>query len=186
MYNIFNTKNYFTSISLKEKPIRRCCVCDRDIQPSAYLPGNGPPYHLECMSCTTCGKQLQANNANVVNGKTYCLVNCGNQDEPKSHPLSQVVDLTAEVSPPTPYALNFCYTCGYKVYACEELRELGRVYHKHCFKCRSCCRILSVDDYMMVDGEPYCKPRCETVKVKVILDHKTPSDLNYVRTLPSK
>ncbi|KAF8565439.1 hypothetical protein P879_03177, partial [Paragonimus westermani] len=48
----------------------------------------------------------RANNATVVNGKTYCLVNCGNQDEPKSHPLSQVVDLTAEVSPPTPYAVS--------------------------------------------------------------------------------
>ena len=65
-----------------------------------------------------------------------------------------------------------CAACSKSVFAVEELKALGRIYHKRCFRCSGenkdgCNKVLSLMDY--VDGkgkgglanQPYCKS-CHT------------------------
>jgi cysteine and glycine-rich protein len=52
--------------------------------------------------------------------------------------------------------------CSELVFAVEELKALGKVFHTHHFKCSGkagdgCNRKLTLSDYVEHDGEPYCK-----------------------------
>ncbi|TNN17514.1 LIM domain-containing protein [Schistosoma japonicum] len=51
-----------------------------------------------------------------------------------------------------------CYACGEVVYPLEALQTIGRVYHKTCFKCHQCQRVLSLGKYSVWEGNPYCEP----------------------------
>ncbi|CAH8578229.1 unnamed protein product [Heterobilharzia americana] len=51
-----------------------------------------------------------------------------------------------------------CHACGEVVYPLEALHTIGRVYHKTCFKCHHCQRVLSLGKYSVWEGNPYCEP----------------------------
>ncbi|KAF6778310.1 hypothetical protein AHF37_02488 [Paragonimus kellicotti] len=58
-----------------------------------------------------------------------------------------------------------CFGCGKSAVSTdldEEIIEvLNGIYHKVCFKCRHCKRLLSPDQFEVEDGLPYCVPRCD-------------------------
>ncbi|XP_018652060.1 hypothetical protein Smp_153990 [Schistosoma mansoni] len=51
-----------------------------------------------------------------------------------------------------------CHACAEVVYPLEALQTIGRVYHKTCFKCHQCHRVLSLGKYSVWEGNPYCEP----------------------------
>ncbi|CAH8580940.1 unnamed protein product [Schistosoma bovis] len=51
-----------------------------------------------------------------------------------------------------------CHACAEVVYPLEALQTIGRVYHKSCFKCHQCHRVLSLGKYSVWEGNPYCEP----------------------------
>nr|CAH8856399.1 unnamed protein product [Trichobilharzia regenti] len=51
-----------------------------------------------------------------------------------------------------------CHTCREIVYPLEALQTIGRVYHKSCFKCHQCQRVLTLGKYSVWEGNPYCEP----------------------------
>ncbi|CAH8524338.1 unnamed protein product [Schistosoma turkestanicum] len=51
-----------------------------------------------------------------------------------------------------------CHACAEVVYPLEALQTIGRVYHKTCFKCHQCQRVLSLGKYSVWEGNPYCEP----------------------------
>ncbi|XP_077499975.1 uncharacterized protein LOC144110768 isoform X5 [Amblyomma americanum] len=51
----------------------------------------------------------------------------------------------------------FCRKCGTHVYPVERIIAEKNFYHKNCFRCKECNKLLSVDGYMSHETEIYCK-----------------------------
>ncbi|XP_049274922.1 uncharacterized protein LOC119404674 isoform X3 [Rhipicephalus sanguineus] len=51
----------------------------------------------------------------------------------------------------------FCRKCGTHVYPVERIIAEKNFYHKNCFRCKECNKLLSVDGYMSHEAEIYCK-----------------------------
>ena len=75
----------------------------------------------------------------------------------------------ASVPAPAPAAKsvpNPCSFCSKTVYAVEQLKALGGVWHKRCFKCSGvnkdgCMKVLSLTEYVDNRNQPYCR-NCHT------------------------
>jgi len=50
-----------------------------------------------------------------------------------------------------------CHACAKSVYAAEELKGLGFIWHKMCFKCEGCEKRLESGKETEHDDKPYCK-----------------------------
>ncbi|VDK37338.1 unnamed protein product [Taenia asiatica] len=49
-----------------------------------------------------------------------------------------------------------CGACGKTVYPTEELRCLDKLWHKSCFRCQTCNKILGIHNFKGHGGKPYC------------------------------
>lgn len=55
-------------------------------------------------------------------------------------------------------ASNKCQVCNKTVYPMEKLEADKHIYHKFCFKCKTCNRTVSLGNYAALEGDIYCKP----------------------------
>uniref|UniRef100_A0A7M5XP39 LIM zinc-binding domain-containing protein n=1 Tax=Clytia hemisphaerica TaxID=252671 RepID=A0A7M5XP39_9CNID len=53
---------------------------------------------------------------------------------------------------------NKCFVCNKTVYPMEKLEADKHMYHKFCFKCKTCNRTVGLGNYAALQGEIYCKP----------------------------
>jgi len=51
-----------------------------------------------------------------------------------------------------------CHQCGKRVYEMEKIVADQHAYHKPCFRCTHCNRVLSLGNYATGAGKVYCKP----------------------------
>jgi len=51
-----------------------------------------------------------------------------------------------------------CAECGKIVYVTEKLVILNKIFHKSCFKCSTCGKVLTMKNYAAVGGKSYCQP----------------------------
>eukprot|EP01102_Stenamoeba_stenopodia_P011936 TRINITY_DN3705_c0_g1_i1.p1 TRINITY_DN3705_c0_g1~~TRINITY_DN3705_c0_g1_i1.p1 ORF type:complete len:217 (-),score=44.42 TRINITY_DN3705_c0_g1_i1:110-760(-) len=51
-----------------------------------------------------------------------------------------------------------CPVCGKRVYFAEKVTALNRDWHKWCFKCAGCAKMLTVGQQCAKNETPYCKP----------------------------
>lgn len=51
-----------------------------------------------------------------------------------------------------------CARCEKRVYQLEKITANGMTYHKACFKCSHCQRILSLGNFASLNSSVYCKP----------------------------
>jgi len=51
-----------------------------------------------------------------------------------------------------------CKVCQKTVYEMEKLTIEQVVYHKTCFKCAKCAKVLRMGDFTAIQGEVFCKP----------------------------
>ena len=51
-----------------------------------------------------------------------------------------------------------CLLCNKRVYLTEKVTADEKVFHKGCFRCSHCSKVLSVGTYASLDGKLYCKP----------------------------
>ena len=58
---------------------------------------------------------------------------------------------------------NACGKCNKAVYMAEEILAAGKKWHKMCFKCANCRKLLDSSTMASHDGELYCKS-CHTRK----------------------
>ncbi|VDO10593.1 unnamed protein product [Rodentolepis nana] len=49
-----------------------------------------------------------------------------------------------------------CAACNKTVYPTEELRCLEKLWHKSCFRCQECNKVLTVQNFKGFGGKPYC------------------------------
>jgi len=57
-----------------------------------------------------------------------------------------------------PATSNKCMVCTKTVYPMEKIECDGCVFHKTCFKCKTCSRTLGLGSYAALQGVYYCKP----------------------------
>jgi hypothetical protein len=50
-----------------------------------------------------------------------------------------------------------CPKCNKSVYKAEEIRAANQIFHKLCFKCNSCCRLLETNILTEHHGDLFCK-----------------------------
>ncbi|KAL1130892.1 hypothetical protein AAG570_012133 [Ranatra chinensis] len=64
-----------------------------------------------------------------------------------------------------------CKSCGKTVFVMEQIKAERAVWHKNCFRCKTCNKQLTVDIYSSHEGELYCKPHFkELFKPKAVVD----------------
>jgi len=51
-----------------------------------------------------------------------------------------------------------CFKCGKTVYDLEMLKACDKIWHKTCFRCKHCDRVLSLKGFATIDSDAYCKP----------------------------
>ena len=56
-----------------------------------------------------------------------------------------------------------CLVCSNRVYFNEKLSADGKIFHKSCFKCNHCKKVLSLGNYASLNGVYYCKPHFKTL-----------------------
>ncbi|KAH3746249.1 hypothetical protein Pelo_12332 [Pelomyxa schiedti] len=53
---------------------------------------------------------------------------------------------------------DLCTVCSKAVYAQEKISVEGQSFHKQCFKCSHCSKLLSAGNYASMDKKIFCKP----------------------------
>lgn len=56
-----------------------------------------------------------------------------------------------------------CLVCNNRVYFSEKLSADGKIFHKSCFRCKECKKVLSLGNYASLSGVYYCKPHFKTL-----------------------
>ena len=76
--------------------------------------------------------------------------------------VSPAPDASSKKSPApakwTPVAAPKCLVCEKSVYENEKLTADGKVWHKTCFRCGHCRKVLSLGNYAAVSDKVFCKP----------------------------
>ncbi|THD27438.1 hypothetical protein D915_001713 [Fasciola hepatica] len=160
-----------------------CVTCNQSVQPSMFLQLEGKKYHFGCIRCQVCGKRLNRWSYKEISGEIYCSKHF--------HLISTTNDRTNHHSAPssrssTPRKMImeklYCFACDDCVYQPEILNVLDRVYHRNCFKCVVCHNTLSVENYYVHEGAPYCKSHYMRVL------HSTPANIGFIinETVPAE
>jgi len=58
----------------------------------------------------------------------------------------------------TPVAAPKCVACEKSVFEAEKLVADGVCFHKSCFRCQHCSKVLTLGNYASLSGKMYCKP----------------------------
>merc|ERR1712137_835934 len=58
---------------------------------------------------------------------------------------------------------DICLVCSKRVYFSEKLSADDKVFHKTCFRCKHCSKVLSFGNYASLSGQYYCKPHFKTL-----------------------
>ncbi|CAH1787451.1 unnamed protein product [Owenia fusiformis] len=53
---------------------------------------------------------------------------------------------------------SMCKVCGKRVYEMEKQIADKAIYHKSCFRCNHCHRVLGLGNYASLEGQLFCKP----------------------------
>jgi len=51
-----------------------------------------------------------------------------------------------------------CLVCQKTVYPMDKISADGKDFHKTCFRCKECHKVLSLGNYAALQGVFYCKP----------------------------
>ncbi|OON14101.1 LIM domain protein, partial [Opisthorchis viverrini] len=167
-----------------EEPL--CYACENKVYPAEQLNILNRTYHRTCFRCHTCQNQLDIGRFGVIEGVPYCnahyrqaymgsLPNSAKSKPPKaqrvsSHPVSSRTSCSVFLLQSQRLVIKAdqvneqngtqesskCYRCATKVHSAEQLCIMKRIYHKSCFKCGVCQRVLNSGRYGVHDGVPYC------------------------------
>jgi len=134
--------------------LERCPRCDKAVYEAESAFADGVRFHRRCFKCQTCDKKLDSTTAGVHAGAPYCK-GCHKKVTPNEAP--KVYADTAIIAPKNPDEKG-CPRCGGMVFEAEKITVKDDVYHKKCFSCHRCMRLL---DSLTVEVGPtnniYCR-----------------------------
>ncbi|XP_046666177.1 LOW QUALITY PROTEIN: muscle LIM protein Mlp84B-like [Homalodisca vitripennis] len=162
---------------VKAPPGQGCPRCGGFVYAAEQMLAKGRAYHRECFKCGDCSKHLDS--VLVCEGPDkdiYCKVCYGKKFGPKGYGYGQGGGAlqsdpsvtNGEIPAPRIHVMDTavikaepgkgCPRCGGVVFAAEEVLAKGRPWHRKCFKCKDCKRVL--DSIIACDGpdrDVYCK-----------------------------
>ena len=115
--------------------VRRCRVCDKEMETGNGVFVAGFYVHRTCLSCRKCQVGLRDNKCVWYKGEFYCK-DCATMESKHN-----------------------CAVCGYNIDPCDKEIALGdgRNVHVSCIVCFSCSKVLDIDEFILVQGRIFCK-----------------------------
>ncbi|KAJ3081073.1 Kinesin light chain 3, partial [Rhizoclosmatium hyalinum] len=108
------------------------------------------PSTSEAISITTVADSVKPSETSTLKQQ----LSTPSTETPKS---SAGVDLRRQFSA-TPTSDNKCAQCSKTVYAMEKIVYNDMVFHKTCFKCKHCSKMLKTGEAAKAENDFYCKP----------------------------
>ncbi|KAI9552806.1 hypothetical protein GHT06_020686 [Daphnia sinensis] len=171
-------------VSNADKPVPQapagegCPRCGGYVYEAERMLAGGRSWHKKCYKCKDCRKHLDSTNCcEAPDKEIYCKLCYGKKFGPSGYGFGQgagilqsdalTVSSNAEKMRPSRPDLGVikategqdgCPRCGGAVFAAEQMLARGTVWHKTCFNCKECKRVL--DSVLACDGpdrDVYCK-----------------------------
>lgn len=131
----------------------KCPKCQKTVYFNEEVLAAGKKWHKVCFRCFQCGKSLDSMTMANRGGELYCQA-CHKKNFAN-------FEMVKEVQPgATSGSLGggkSCGTCGKPVYFNERVLGAGREFHKQCFKCSDCNKMLESTTVADHEGTIFCK-----------------------------
>ncbi|XP_060074511.1 muscle LIM protein Mlp84B-like [Ylistrum balloti] len=159
----------------------RCQRCMKPVYFAEELRALGRKWHKLCLKCASCNKLLDSTTCTDHQGEAFCKACYGKNFGPKGYgfaggasglsansttkygQVDGINNFVKAVSAPllqTPAswaARDACLRCGHTVYYAEEVRAMGRKWHKICLSCGHCGKPLDSSTCTDHDGDIFCR-----------------------------
>ncbi|XP_059816477.1 zyxin-like, partial [Hypanus sabinus] len=142
----------------------RCSHCGKELsRAQAAVKAMGELFHVECFTCSQCGRRLQGQQFYEVGGRPLCQ-ECHQE------------------------TLEKCSACGQPIRE-KMLRATGKAFHPECFTCGDCGRRLEGQPFLVdPEGKVYCvedyhrrfAPRCSVCQQPIIPEEGREETLRIV------
>lgn len=167
-------------VELKVGGAPKCPRCDDRVYFNEEKKSLGKSWHNRCFSCASCNKKLDSTNCAGHGNEIYC-VRCHRKEfGPKGYGFAggmaglqteSTYNNVRSVSPINTHVVaeqiscktfdpahpDSCRRCGKLVYFAEEIKALGRKWHKLCFKCAACNKLMEPGRCNEHNSELYCQ-----------------------------
>ena len=142
---------FSTDEELKEACLiepERCVTCRESVHGANKMMVNNNIYHRRCVKCIRCDHFLEDGSVLTLGEVFFCL-NCYN--------IEMCTGKKRVNKPPVFREALKCRKCDQNVYSAEMVTALDSKWHKLCFKCGECDKILESGKEVEYDDKPYCK-----------------------------
>ncbi|KAK2153031.1 hypothetical protein LSH36_310g02060 [Paralvinella palmiformis] len=167
-------------VELKVGGAPKCPRCSDRVYFNEEKKALGKSWHSRCFTCANCKKGLDSTNCAGHDNQIYC-VRChrkefgpkgygfaggmaGLSTESTYHNVRPVSPINTQTVPQHIPSKTIerenpecCPRCGKRVYFAEEVKALRRKWHKLCFKCVKCSKILEPSRCNEHNREVYCQ-----------------------------
>ncbi|KAK3103841.1 hypothetical protein FSP39_022365 [Pinctada imbricata] len=161
----------------------RCPRCGNPVYFAEEVRALGKKWHKLCMKCSNCNKLLDSTTCTEHDGDAFCKscygklfgpkgygfaggssglsMDTGNPYEQTRSNVSHIAQAQGapfiETSKPKWGGTDGCPRCQKPVYFAEEVRAMGKKWHKLCLACAKCNKLLDSTTCNDHDGEVFCK-----------------------------
>lgn len=167
-------------VELKTEGAPRCPRCQQRVYFNEERKALGKSWHTKCFNCAKCRKSLDSTNCNGHEGEIFCTAchrrefgpkgygfaggAAGLSTESDRHNVRPVKTAQAQAVPSHAPATSLDYSnpeccprCGKRVYFAEEMKAQHRKWHKLCFKCYECNKLLDTGRFSTHNMELFCQ-----------------------------
>ncbi|KAH9519209.1 Muscle LIM protein Mlp84B [Bulinus truncatus] len=163
-----------------------CQRCGKAVYMAERCTGGGKYFHKRCFRCNACGVSLDSTRLSVREDEIYCKSCYAKNFGPKGYgfaggasglsmdtgkpddiPTSHIPSLAQAHTAPLLSEggedgdenddRDRCNRCRKVVYFAERVSGIGKVFHKICFKCMNCNKLLDSTTVTEHAGQAYCK-----------------------------
>lgn len=164
--------NYVPSKGVKFGSAPKCPRCEKSVYFNEEQKALGRSYHKMCFKCANCQKLLSSTTLTDHEDEIYCrscynknfgasgfgygLTTSFKRDEGNNETRQRKasVEMKVEINYDNP---DNCPKCGKKVFFAEQVQALRRKFHKLCFKCSLCNKLLQPGACSEHDDNLFCK-----------------------------
>ena len=169
-------------VDLKTTGAPCCPRCSDRVYFNEERKALGKSWHKKCFTCAQCKKSLDSTNCNGHEGEIFCTAchrrqfgprgygfaggAAGLSTESSYHNVRPVQQIQAQTVPQTipsgqqavdPNGRDCCPKCDKKVFFAEEVLALKRKFHRLCFKCSECNKMLEPGRCSEHQGSLFCQ-----------------------------
>lgn len=171
-------------VKVKTSGAPNCPRCNQRVYFMEQMLANGKSWHKKCYNCVSCKKPLDSTNCCAHEEEIYCKMCHKREFGPKGYGFaggaaglstdSASGKRSTKTSPPRSAVFthpahipasngtdrqgrDYCPRCDKRVYQAEEVKANGRSWHRLCFKCAECNKMLERGRTNEHEGELYCQ-----------------------------